>query len=129
MKKENSTSEKGNNLPIFENPPPPPPPLQPTPESIELEELRSENLRLQEENDLLNSEYKILQAEVDELKSRLEVKPDCKPSFEHNGSKYEVVSGAFIPTLGNRTALEISVDTEAQDYLVSKKSGCIRAVE
>lgn len=87
-----------------------------------------------------DKEYQALIAKYDAL--RLEKKnPTIPPAkgakavtpadleFEYGGKKYQVLSGATIPGLGKRTALEIANDVEAQSFLIEKQSGVIREVK
>lgn len=50
-------------------------------------------------------------------------------TFTHNKKKYEVRHGVRIPGLGQRTALEIANDPEAQQWLIENNSGLIKEVK
>jgi len=61
------------------------------------------------------------------IKSATGNKTDDLKHFVYQGRKYRALVGKIhIPNLGERTALEICVDKDAQKYLVD--AGCVGSV-
>jgi hypothetical protein len=59
-------------------------------------------------------------------KNQKQIPDDC---FEYQGKVYKInVHAAIIPGLGRRTKGEISIDAEAQKYLVEEKSSIIQEI-
>ncbi len=100
---------------------------QPTVESLQKENedlvakliLAEERLEKQlVENENLKAELEAAQGVIAEA---------APAEFEYDGKKYEVIMPkVFIPGIGERTALEVCVDEDAQTYLV--KSNTIGSV-
>lgn len=108
--------------------------MQPDFEAAVQPDFEAENLNIKNENDDLLLKNLELQNAVDALEkeiAKLKNKPQLAApvEFERDGKKYQVLSAATIPHLGRRTAAEIAVDDEAQDYLIQKESGVIREIK
>lgn len=84
---------------------------------------------LQQENDQLKEQLTVAKSTIAQLQSKAKKSSGAKESFDLDGKKYEIVSGATIPGIGKRTPIELTTDENAQRWLVEKGSGAIREIK